>query len=153
MSGSGASLSLLRTASHGQGAALLGRTSESSIPDMCKPRHEAFRRGEGLSLILIAAGEIPRCDTTDRHVGFYDPAKIWEAQIERARSVIDWPTNGIATVRPKLGLSSCRHWLIRGISSAMVRCRGLANRCSPHLEPSCVSTNQRTMFENEGDMT
>jgi len=65
--------------------------------------HEAFWRGEGSSLILIPVGQGPLYDTADYAVRFHDPAKMWEGEIVRARSVIDWPTDGIPTVRPNLG--------------------------------------------------
>ena len=68
-----------------------------------KALHEAFWRGEGPSLILIPVGDVPLYETSDYRARFYDPARMWEAEIERARPVIDWPTDGIPTVRPNLG--------------------------------------------------
>jgi hypothetical protein len=95
--------SLRRTESEGPVVALRRKTGESSIPDTRKALHGAFWRGEGPSLILIPAGDVPLYETTDYRARFYDPAKMWEAEIERARAVIDWPTDGIPTVRPNLG--------------------------------------------------
>ncbi len=68
-----------------------------------KGLHEAFWRGEGPSLILIPVGDGPLYDTSDYYARFHDPAQMWQAEIERARQVIDWPTDGIPTVRPNLG--------------------------------------------------
>ncbi len=74
------------------------------VPDTLEARHEAFWRGEGPSLILVPAGDVPLYETTDYRARFYDPLKMWEAEMERARAVIDWPTDGIPTVRPNLGI-------------------------------------------------
>ena len=65
--------------------------------------HEAFWRGEGPSLILVPAGDVPLYDTTNYAARFHNPAKMWGREMERARPVIDWPTDGIPTVRPNLG--------------------------------------------------
>ena len=65
--------------------------------------HEAFWRDEGPSLILMPAGCIPLYDTTEYAVRFYTPARLWGGEISRARAMIDWPTDGVATVRPNLG--------------------------------------------------
>jgi len=74
-------------------------------------RHEAFWRGEGPSLILIPSGrdmgeiwQVQIYDTSDYKERFYDPRLMWESEVERARPVIDWPTDGIPTVRPNLGV-------------------------------------------------
>ncbi|MHC4463107.1 MAG: hypothetical protein ACYS30_16995 [Planctomycetota bacterium] len=68
-----------------------------------KALHERFWRGEGPSLILIPAGDIPLYDTTNYRARFYDPARMWESEMERAKRALDWPTDGIPTVRPNLG--------------------------------------------------
>ena len=68
-----------------------------------KAVHEAFWRGEGPSLILIPAGDVPLYDTRDYGARFHDPTKMWQAEIARAKRVTDWPTDGIPTVRPNLG--------------------------------------------------
>ena len=95
----------LRTTKHGGCVdALRRKTGKSSILDMRKAFHEAFWRGQGPSLILIPAGDVPLYDTTSYRSRFYDPAKMWEAEIKRARPLIDWPTDGIPTVRPNLGV-------------------------------------------------
>ena len=73
------------------------------VVDERKTLHEDFWRGDGPSLILIPAGDVPLYDTMEYAARFHDPVKMWEAEMERARSVIDWPTDGIATVRPNLG--------------------------------------------------
>jgi hypothetical protein len=89
---------------------LSARTSSAGwtarIPSALKERfdlHNAFWRGEGPGLILIPVGDVPLYDTAGYAARFYEPAKMWEAEIARARSVIDWPTDGIPTVRPNLG--------------------------------------------------
>jgi len=43
-------------------------------------------------------------DTSEYRERFYHPEKMWESEMERARPVVDWPTDGIATVRPNLGV-------------------------------------------------
>jgi hypothetical protein len=73
------------------------------VTDSRRVLHEAFWRGSGPSLILIPAGDVPLYDTTDYLARFDDPQRMWAAEIERARAVIDWPTDGIPTVRPNLG--------------------------------------------------
>ncbi len=65
--------------------------------------HAAFFRGEGPSLILVPTGEMQLYDTGNYRELFYSPKKMWEAEIQRARPVLDWPTDGIPTVRPNLG--------------------------------------------------
>jgi hypothetical protein len=77
-----------------------------SIPTLTETKkalHERFWRGEGSSLILIPAGDVPLYDTTEYRTRFYNPVKMWESEIERAKPVLDWPTDGIPTVRPNLG--------------------------------------------------
>ncbi len=73
-------------------------------------KHKAFWKGEGPSLILVpAARKMDEVwheqiyDTRGYRQRFYSPEKMWEAEMERARPVLDWPTDGIATVRPNLG--------------------------------------------------
>jgi len=67
--------------------------------------HEAFWRGEGPSLILIPPGEQELYDLTDYPARFHDPQAMWESEIRRAEPVIDWPTDGIPSVRPNLGVT------------------------------------------------
>ena len=66
--------------------------------------HTRFWNGEGPSLALIPASQIPLYDLRDYPRRFHDPAGMWEAEIARARQVVDWPTDGIPTVRPNLGV-------------------------------------------------
>ena len=75
----------------------------STLTETKKILHERFWRGEGPSLILIPAGDVPIYDTMEYRTRFYNPAKMWESEIERAKPVLDWPTDGIPTVRPNLG--------------------------------------------------
>ncbi len=67
--------------------------------------HASFWRGEGPSLILIPAAEHSLYDLDDYPRRFYDPAGMWESEIARARPIVDWPTDGIPTVRPNLGVT------------------------------------------------
>ncbi|MHC4476772.1 MAG: hypothetical protein ACYTEL_14080 [Planctomycetota bacterium] len=74
-------------------------------------QHKAFWAGEGPSLILVPPGrdmqemwQVQIYDTGDYKERFYDPARMWENEMARARPVLDWPTDGIATVRPNLGV-------------------------------------------------
>ncbi len=83
--------------------------------------HEAFWRGEGPCLILIPAPDGPgvtegvsRGDcwgtpsTSPESVTyaecFSQPQLMWESEMRRARMAADWPTDGIPTIRPNLGV-------------------------------------------------
>jgi len=73
--------------------------------------HERFWAGQGPSLLLIPPGrdmneawQVQIYDTADYRQRFYDPPRMWENEMSRARPVIDWPTDGIPTVRPNLGV-------------------------------------------------
>ncbi len=67
-------------------------------------RHRAFWEGKGPSLILIPAFTGPQYDTDDYPERFENPQLMWEAEMRRARTIVDWPTDGIPTVRPNLGV-------------------------------------------------
>lgn len=66
--------------------------------------HRRFWRGEGPSLILIPTAEMVQYDTDGYRERFEHPELMWEAEMRRARPVLDWPTDGIPTVRPNLGV-------------------------------------------------
>jgi hypothetical protein len=73
--------------------------------------HQRFWKGEGPSLILIPPardmGETWQeqiYDTSNYREKFYNPEKMWESEMSRARPVSSWPTDGIPTVRPNLGV-------------------------------------------------
>lgn len=66
--------------------------------------HRRFWDGQGPSLLLVPAETGPLYDTTDYDRRFADPRLMWEAEMRRARVVLDWPTDGIPTVRPNLGV-------------------------------------------------
>lgn len=66
--------------------------------------HTRFWSGEGPCLILIPAGEGDFYDTDDYERRFYDPEAMWKAETARAEAAVDWPTDGIPTVRPNLGV-------------------------------------------------
>jgi hypothetical protein len=67
--------------------------------------HRAFWEGRGPSLILIPTGDQPRYDTAAYRELFENPKKMWESEIARAGPVPGWPTDGIPTVRPNLGVT------------------------------------------------
>jgi len=67
--------------------------------------HEAFWRGDGSSLILIPAERNVLYDLNDYPRRFHDPAAMWESEMARARPIVDWPTDGLPTVRPNLGVT------------------------------------------------
>lgn len=66
--------------------------------------HETFWRGEGPSLILIPAERSAQYDVDGYRERFDDPRRMWEGEMGRARRVLGWPTDGIPTVRPNLGV-------------------------------------------------
>ena len=66
--------------------------------------HRRFWKGEGPSLLLISPESGPLYDTTDYARRFVDPQQMWEAETQRAQLAVDWPTDGIPTVRPNLGV-------------------------------------------------
>jgi hypothetical protein len=66
--------------------------------------HERFWRGDGPSLILIPAERGAQYDVDGYRERFEDPRAMWEAEVRRARTVRGWPTDGIPTVRPNLGV-------------------------------------------------
>lgn len=65
---------------------------------------QRFWAGEGPSLILIPAGDMPQYDTEGYVERFESPELMWQSEMRRARAVPDWPTDGIPTVRPNLGV-------------------------------------------------
>lgn len=74
-------------------------------------KHKRFWNGEGPSLILIPPARDMNetwqeqiYNTTNYREKFYNPEKMWESEINRARPVVDWTTDGIPTVRPNLGV-------------------------------------------------
>ncbi len=72
-----------------------------------RQRVEAFERfwaGEGPSLILVPAAEQGLYDLNDYPARFHNPRAMWESEMARARPQADWPTDGIPTVRPNLGV-------------------------------------------------
>ncbi len=66
--------------------------------------HRRFWRGEGPGLILIPPFREELYDLNDYPARFHDPRLMWESEIRRARALIRWPTDGIPTVRPNLGV-------------------------------------------------
>jgi hypothetical protein len=66
--------------------------------------HARFWDGEGPSLILIPASRMPQYDTKRYADLFEHPRMMWQSEMCRARPVVDWPTDGIPTVRPNLGV-------------------------------------------------
>jgi len=66
--------------------------------------HRRFWHGEGPSLILIPTAKMEKYDVENYSQLFRDPALMWEAEMRRAQRVVDWPTDGIPTVRTNLGV-------------------------------------------------
>lgn len=67
-------------------------------------QHRNFWAGQGPSLLLLEAEDQPLYDTADYRRRFLNPQLMWEAEMRRARAILDWPTDGIPTVRPNLGV-------------------------------------------------
>ncbi|AQQ72117.1 hypothetical protein SMSP2_02498 [Limihaloglobus sulfuriphilus] len=68
-----------------------------------KQLHFTFWSGNGPSLIFIPSADLIQYDVDDYESRFSDPAKMYESEIKRASAIIDWPTDGIPTIRPNLG--------------------------------------------------
>jgi len=66
--------------------------------------HERFWRGEGPSLILIPPSDGPPYDLKGYPARFHDPRAMWQSEMRRAEAATGWPTDGIPTVRPNLGV-------------------------------------------------
>ena len=66
--------------------------------------HRRFWNGEGPCLILIPTPNIELYDLEGYPERFENPQLMWEAEMRRAELVRDWPTDGIPTVRPSLGV-------------------------------------------------
>lgn len=67
-------------------------------------QHREFWDGRGPSLILIPAGDNQLYDLTAYPQRFRDPHAMCKNECGRARKLIGWPTDGIPTVRPNLGV-------------------------------------------------
>jgi hypothetical protein len=67
-------------------------------------QHKEFWEGRGPCLILIPTAKLSLYDTDGYQRRFENPELMWEAEMRRARPVVDWPTDGIPTVRPNLGV-------------------------------------------------
>ena len=68
-----------------------------------KRAHVRFWDGDGPSLILIPPPPEDGQGPSYAEV-FEDPRLMWQQEVGRARAVLDWPTDGIPTVRPNLGV-------------------------------------------------
>ena len=66
--------------------------------------HRRFWEGKGPPLLLVPTEFGPLYDPTGYDRRFADPELMWEAEVRRARAVVDWPTDGIPTVRANLGV-------------------------------------------------
>jgi hypothetical protein len=66
--------------------------------------HGRFWAGQGPSLLLVPAGEQALYETQSYDRLFADPRRMWESEMRRARALVGWPTDGIPTVRPNLGV-------------------------------------------------
>lgn len=74
-------------------------------------KHRAFWNGTGPSLLFIPCGDVNLYKTSEAAMydlsnypeRFEDPEQMYAAERSRAELMIDWPTDGIPTVRPNLG--------------------------------------------------
>ncbi|MDP2337631.1 MAG: hypothetical protein Q8N05_14540 [Bacteroidota bacterium] len=66
--------------------------------------HKRFWQGQGPSLILIPPSRAGLYDLNDYPRRFRDPQVMWKTEMKRAQAVIGWPTDGIPTIRPNLGV-------------------------------------------------
>ncbi len=66
--------------------------------------HMRFWNGEGPCLIQIPTAGLPKYYLDGYEVRFRDPEAMWESEMARARPTADWPTDGVPTVRPNLGV-------------------------------------------------
>ena len=66
--------------------------------------HERFWNGEGPGLVLIPALQRGMYDFDNYRARFRDPQVMWECEAALARAAVDWPTDGIPTIRPNLGV-------------------------------------------------
>lgn len=74
-------------------------------------KHRRFWEGKGPCLILIPPSrdmnemwQVQIYNTENYKERFYNPEKMWENEMARAGVVQDWPTDGIPTIRPNLGV-------------------------------------------------
>jgi hypothetical protein len=76
-----------------------------SLLETKRERHARFWAGQGPCLLLTPADLNTSAiyDMTNYPARFENPRLMWESEIARARLQIDWPTDGIPTVRPNLG--------------------------------------------------
>lgn len=65
--------------------------------------HETFWSGKGPSLLFTPSASMVQYDVENYKDRFYDPAAMYAAEQERALQVLNWPTDGIPSVRPNLG--------------------------------------------------
>jgi hypothetical protein len=80
------------------------KTQQNAFSEIFVLHPIGFWEGKGPSLILIPPGDEPHYDLEGYRQRFEDPRAMWEAEMARARKVADWPTDGIPTVRPNLGV-------------------------------------------------
>jgi hypothetical protein len=66
--------------------------------------HKKFWQGEGPCLILIPPSRAELYDLNNYPRRFHSPQLMWETEYQRAQAVIEWPTDGIPTVRSNLGV-------------------------------------------------
>ena len=69
-----------------------------------KEIHNKFWQGEGPCLMLIPAAQNSLYDLNDYRRRFYDPTGMWKSEMARTCPLVDWPSDGIPTVRPNLGV-------------------------------------------------
>jgi len=67
-------------------------------------QHRRFWEGEGPSLLLLSPEIGSIHNTQDYRRNFNDPEAMWQSEMQRAHLLRDWPTDGIPTIRPNLGV-------------------------------------------------
>jgi hypothetical protein len=65
--------------------------------------HKDFWQSNTSCLIFIPTAQMVQYDIANYEQRFYDPQKMWDSECRRAKAVLDWPTDGIPTIRPNLG--------------------------------------------------
>jgi len=65
--------------------------------------HRNFWEEKGPSVIFIPSSHMPKYDIDNYELRFHNPQEMWSAEMVRAQAIVEWPTDGIPTVRPNLG--------------------------------------------------
>ena len=82
----------------------VGETRVSLTRQTKTELHRRFWAGDGPPLLLLPVADEPLYDTNGYRARFEDPVRMLAAELDRAQPLVDWPTDGIPTVRPNLGV-------------------------------------------------